>query len=146
MRIPSGTTDQYIYFVAVDATDLFTRETGLAGKMVAARSRNGGAAALYTTPTINETDTGDMTGLYEMLLDEDMTIEAGNDSEEYALQIVDTGGHMAPVTRVIELYRTNVTAIDGDTGKAAHLGQMADEYDAGRLPAEGTATRDTGGV
>jgi len=43
MRIPSGTTDQYIYFVALDATDGVTRETGLSSFTVY-RSRNGGAA------------------------------------------------------------------------------------------------------
>lgn len=31
MRIPSGVTDQVVYFVAVDSTDLVTRETGLTG-------------------------------------------------------------------------------------------------------------------
>lgn len=107
MRIPSGVTDQFIYFVAVDATDLKTRETGLSSFTVY-RSRNGGAAAAYTTPTINETDSANMPGVYELLLDEDMTIDSGNDSEEVCLHITHTG--MAPVTRVFELYRT----IDGN--------------------------------
>ena len=118
MRIPSGTTDQFIYFVAVDATDFVTRETGLAGFTVY-RSRNGGAAAAMTTPTINETDSTNMPGVYELLLDEDMTIDSGNDSEEMAFHITVAG--MAPVTRTIELYRPKITigntlgvAADGD--------------------------------
>lgn len=107
MRIPSGTTDQYIYFVAVDATDFTTRETGLSSFTVY-RSRNGAAAAAMTTPTINETDATNMPGVYELLLDEDMTIGSGNDSEEMAFHITATG--MAPVTRTIELYRPKITA------------------------------------
>ena len=53
MRMPSGVTDQYIYFVAVDSTDLKTRETGLSSFTVY-RSRNGGSATAWTTPTIAE--------------------------------------------------------------------------------------------
>lgn len=110
MRIPSGVTDQYIYFVAVDATDFATRETGLATFTVY-RSRNGAAAAAMTTPTINETDATNMPGVYELLLDEDMSIDAGNDSEEIAYHITHAG--MSPVTRTIELYRRTVS--DGFT-------------------------------
>lgn len=107
MRIPSGTTDQYIYFVAVDSTDFTTRETGLTTFTVY-RSRNGGAAAAYTTPTINETDATNMPGVYELLLDEDMAIDSGDDSQEICLHITHAG--MAPVTRTFELYRPKITA------------------------------------
>jgi hypothetical protein len=107
VRIPSGVVDQYIYFVAVDETDYITRVTGLSGFTVY-RSRNGAAAASYTTPTVNETDVTNMPGVYELLLDEDMTIDAGDQSQEVALHITKTG--MAPVTRVFELYRPSVTA------------------------------------
>ena len=107
MRIPSGVTDQYIYFVAVDVNDLTTRETGLSSFTVY-RSRNGGAAAAMTTPTINETDATNMPGVYELLLDEDMTIDAGDDSQEMCFHI--TQASMAPVTRTIELYRPKITA------------------------------------
>ena len=61
-----------------------------------------------TTPTVNETDATNMPGVYELLLDEDMTIGAGNDSEEIALHI--TQASMAPVTRTVELYRPKITA------------------------------------
>ena len=111
MRIPSGVTDQYLYFVALDATDLRTRETGLSSFTVY-RSRNGGAAAAYTTPTINETDSVNMPGVYELLLDEDMTIDAGDDSQEVVLHITASG--MAPVTRTFELYRpTQNVVVEG---------------------------------
>lgn len=107
MRIPSGVTDQYVYFVAVDSTDFATRETGLSSFTVY-RSRDGAAAAAMTTPTVNETDATNMQGVYELLLDEDMTIGSGNDSEEMVFHITATG--MAPVTRTIELYRPKITA------------------------------------
>jgi len=121
MRIPSGVTDQYLYFVALDATDLKTRETGLSSFTVY-RSRNGGAAAAYTTPTINETDSSNMPGVYELLLDEDMTLDAGDQSQEVVLHITHAG--MAPVTRTFELYRPSVTpgetlTVSSGTGNAA---------------------------
>lgn len=106
-RIASGVTDQYIYFVGVDATDLKTRETGLSSFTVY-RSRNGGAAAAMTTPTVNETDTTNMPGVYELLLDEDMTIDSGDETQEMVFHITASG--MAPVTRTIELYRPKITA------------------------------------
>ena len=134
MRIPSGVTDQYIYFVAVDGTDLKTREIGFSSFTVY-RSRNGAAAAAMTAPTINETDNTNMPGVYELLLDEDMTIGAGNDTEEMVFHITHAG--MEPVTRVIELYRPKITAgrtlgieADGDLTKVntldGHTPQTAD--------------------
>jgi len=107
MRMPSGVTDQYIYFIAVDATDLKTRETGLTSFTVY-RSRNGGSATAYTTPTVTELSSSNMPGVYSLLLDEDMTIDSGDHSQELVLHI--TQASMAPVTRVIELYRPDVTA------------------------------------
>jgi len=124
VRIPSGVTDQYIYFVAVDSADFTTRETGLASFTVY-RSRNGGAAAAMTTPTINETDATNMPGVYELLLDEDMTIDAGDDSQEMVFHITHTG--MAPVTRTIELYRPKITA--GNTLGVASDGDVSGNVD-----------------
>lgn len=107
MRIPSGKTDQVLYFAAVDATDLKTRETGLSSFTVV-RSRKGSADVTYTTPTVTEIDATTMPGLYALLVDEDTTIDSGSDSEEYAVHITHAG--MAPVTRVIELYRRDTTS------------------------------------
>ena len=107
LRIPSGVVDQYAYFVAVDITDLKTRETGLTTFTVY-RSRNGGASAVMTTPTINETDTTNMPGVYELLLDEDMTLDAGDHSQAMVFHI--TQASMAPVTLEIEIFRPDVTA------------------------------------
>lgn len=109
-RYPTGTTDQYVYFVAVDSTDFTTRETGLSSFTVY-RARNGGSATAYTTPTIAEVSSSNMPGVYSLLLDEDMTIASGNKSEEVVLHI--TQASMAPVTLIYELYRPDVT--DGET-------------------------------
>lgn len=121
MRIPSGVTDQVIFFVAVDATDLKTRETGLTTFTVY-RARDTGAATAMTTPTVAELSAANMPGVYSLLLDEDMTIAAGNDSEEMVFHITQAG--MAPVTRSIELYRPKITA--GETVTAANGAVDAD--------------------
>ena len=151
MRIPSGVTDQVIYFVAVDSTDLKTRETGLSSFTVY-RDRNGAGAAAMTTPTVTEVDAVNMPGVYKLLLDEDMAIGAGNDSEEMCFHITAAG--MAPVTRTIELYRPKITA--GDTlattgGKldevsalTDHVVQTGDSY--ARIGAVGAGLTGLGGM
>ncbi len=137
MRIPSGVTDQYVYFVAVDATDLTTRETGLSSWTVY-RSRNGGAAAAMTTPTINETDATNMPGVYELLLDEDMTIGSGNDSEEMAFHITHAGMH--PVTRTIELYRPKITAGETATVSSGTINSAVQSIAANAITATAIAS------
>ncbi len=111
MRIPSGVTDQVLYFVAVDATDFTTREVKVDGFQVW-RSRDGGVGTAYTTPTVASVGTT-MPGVYHLLLDEDMSITAGNYSEEIAVHITSTDGHIAPVTRVFELYDDRMTTATG---------------------------------
>lgn len=140
MRIVSGNITTYVYFEARDVLDRVTPENGLAAKMVVKRSRNGGALTTMTTPTINATDTG--TGGYELLVDEDTTIDAGFHSQEMRLRVRDTGGHMAEAIRVVELFRPDVTAgqtltvssgrgqadvraILGDTGLVSNVGAAA---------------------
>lgn len=107
MRIASGVTDQVIYFVAVDSTDLKTRETGLSSFTVY-RSRNGGSATAFTTPTVTEVSAANMPGVYKLLLDEDMTIDSGDEEQEMIFHI--TQASMAPVTRVITIFRPKITA------------------------------------
>lgn len=110
MRIPSGKVDQVIFFVAVDSTDRQTRKTGLSAFTVY-RSRNGGAATVYTTPTITEISSANMPGVYALLIDEDTTIGGSSTSEEYCVHITCSG--MAPVTRTIELYAPPVFTVAG---------------------------------
>jgi hypothetical protein len=138
MRIPSGTTDQVIFFVAVDSTDLKTRETGLSSFTVY-RARDTGAATVMTTPTVAELSAANMPGVYSLLLDEDMTIAAGNDSEEMVFHI--TQAAMAPVTRSIELYRPKITL--GETVTSAN---GAADADIERLQGSVIATPTVAGV
>jgi hypothetical protein len=136
MRIPSGKLDQLIYFVAVDSTDLKTRETGLTTFTVY-RSRNGGAATIYTTPTVAELSAANMPGVYSLTIDEDTTIAAGSDSEEYCVHI--TQAAMAPVTRTIELYRRDTTS--GQTATVTSGGvTLADAVSHGGTLGSSTAT------
>jgi hypothetical protein len=104
--IPSGVSDQYTYFVAVDSSDKVTREPGLSTFTVI-RSRNGAADAAFNTPTVSEIDSSTMPGVYALLLDEDMTIAAGNDVEHMALHITHAG--MEPVTKEICVARAKIT-------------------------------------
>lgn len=102
LEVRSGESGQYIHFVAVDATDLSTRETTGTGLTIAnisvVRARGGATDATYNTPTIAEIDSSTMPGVYSLLLDEDMTITSGKRSELVSLHIKDSGGVMAPVT------------------------------------------------
>src|SRR3990167_8030811 len=132
MRIPSAVVDQYIYFVGVKGSDTsgITRQTNMAGKFKVYRSRDGAAAAAFTTPTINETDVTNMPGVYELLVDEDMTIGAGNYSEEMAFHITTTDTALStdsifPVTRVIEIYDDRMTVATGGIAALASCGGAA---------------------
>lgn len=131
--IPSGVTDQFTYFVAVDATDFTTRETGLTTFTVY-RSRNGGAATAYTTPTINETSAANMPGVYELLLDEDMTIDSGDDVQHVTLHITHAG--MAPVTKEVCIGRPKITAGETLTVSAGNGAANVTQYNG----TNGTAT------
>ena len=62
-----------------------------------------------------------------------------------ATATLDTGGIHAAVWQVPS-GNANRTLTNIDTGAAIHLAQMADEYDTGRLPADASATVDTGAV
>ena len=96
-RIASGVTDQYVYFNPGDL-GLASPDTGF----TVYRARNGAAAAAMTTPTINETDSTNMPGEYALLLDEDMTIGAGNLTEHMVFYITHAG--MMPHRIEIELF------------------------------------------
>ena len=134
-RIPSGVTDQYVYFRMFDATDHITPETGLSSFTVY-RSRDGGAATAWTTPTVNETSSANMPGLYELLVDEDTTLSAGNDSEVLAIHVTHAGAD--PVVIPVELYRNNPTYLGGS--KIEHVTWYVDDSAGGA--ADGTSLPD----
>lgn len=81
MLIQSGVIDQYVYFTGPPGMSTFT----------VYGARNGAAAAAFTTPTVAEVDGTNMPGLYELLLDEQTTMAAGNSTEILALHIEATG-------------------------------------------------------
>lgn len=146
MRIPSGKIDQLIYFVALDSADHVTRKTGLSSFTVY-RSRNGGTATVYTTPTVTELSSSNMPGVYSLTIDEDTTIGSTSDSEEYCVHI--TCATMAAVTRTIELYRRDTTSgktalIDSsgrvDVAAIAGTAQTARDIGASVLLSTGTGT------
>ncbi|WP_292259128.1 hypothetical protein [Mesorhizobium sp.] len=132
--------------MAVDSVDLKTRKTGLSSFTVY-RSRNGGAATVYTTPTITELSAANMPGVYSLLIDEDTTIASTSDAEEQVLHI--TQASMAPVTRVIELFRRDTTTgrtatVDAngrvDVSAIQGTGQTARDIGASVLLSSGTGT------
>jgi hypothetical protein len=125
MIIPSGSTDRKMFFVAVDSTDLKTRVTGLSSFTVY-RSRDGGAATAYTTPTVAELSSANMPGVYVLTLDEDTTIAAGHDSEEYCVHI--TAATMASVTRTLDIQRVKFTE-----GQSATMANNAVDADLERV-------------
>lgn len=127
MRVPSASVDRKIGFVAVDATDLKTRETGLSSFTVV-YSLDGATDVTMTTPTITEPDTSTMPGCYWLLLDESgmTTLASGHDTEELMVHI--TQASMNPVTRVIEIYRPKFTE-----GQSATMANSAVDADLERV-------------
>jgi len=130
-RIPSATSDQGFYFVALDALDYSTFKTGLASWTIY-RSRNGAAEVAMTAPTVTEIDATNVPGVYWLLCDEDMTLDAGDDEQEMCYRITASG--MVPVTKVIEVFRPKFTA--GSTASdAATADAVWDEARAGHSTA-----------
>lgn len=138
MRVPTGSSDRYLYFVAVDSVDLKTRETAL-GSFSAFYSLNGAAEVQYTTPTVTEIDATNMPGVYALLLDEGNTINASHDEAEMCIHI--TQASMAPVTRTYELFRPKIT--EGQTVTAAN---GAADADVERIQGTVVATPATAGI
>lgn len=107
MRIPSGTTDQYIYFVAFSTADHVTRVAGLT-VFTAIWSRDGSTGNTITGASVSAANSTSMAGVYKLRLGDStmMTIGSGNDSEEVCVHLTSS---MDPVTRTFELYRPKIT-------------------------------------
>lgn len=146
MKLKSGTTDQYIYFVGFADTGTnpgTNRMSGYAAKFAVDRARNGAQAVQYTTPTIAAADTGGrMPGVYQLLVDEDTTMTAGNYTEAYVLHINDTGGHIRPITREIELFKSDTGVVSVVDANATAITNLSTKVDTG-VPASIDQT-DTG--
>jgi hypothetical protein len=113
MRIPSGSTDRYVFFVAVDSTDLKTRETGLSSFTVYV-ALDDGTVKQDLTPKVVEIDSTNMPGVYRYRIDKENTLETGHQVEELCIHI--TQASMAPVTRVVE-----ISQFQGDLSMAEDL-------------------------
>ena len=110
---------------------------------------------MTTTPTINETDVTNMPGVYELLLDEDMTIDAGDETQEMVFHITHAGMH--PVSRTIELFRPKITAgntlgvgADGDLLEVntltSHTAQTGDNFARLGAPAGASVSADIAAI
>lgn len=89
-EVTGGSTDQYVYFVAVDGTDFHTRETDLvSGDFTVYYSINGGNSTAMTTPTITELSKANQPGEYKLLIDEAgmTTLGSGIDQTNLILSI-----------------------------------------------------------
>lgn len=85
-ELDAGLTSQKVPFVAVDATDMVTREPGLVAGFTATYSINGGAWTGMTTPTTAENGG---TGSYWLSVDEAgmTTLTAGHDVGNLYIEI-----------------------------------------------------------
>lgn len=128
MRIKEGDVNRVIYFVAVDATDLKTRETSLTNADVW-YSNDGGSATQMTTPTITAVDATNMPGVFKLAIDEaGMVAISGTDEAEVVLHI--TADEMLDVTRVIDIFKLSSSAlalIKGVIDNAVTITQSGDQ-------------------
>lgn len=107
MRIVSGSTNEYIHFVAVSTSDFYTRVTDLTSFQVAA-SVGGSTGSTGYNITVSAVNSTQLAGVYKCLIHDSTltTLPSGIDSREVVLNITSS---MATVTRTVELYRRAVT-------------------------------------
>ena len=107
MRIVSGSTTEFLHFVAASTSDHISRVTGLTSFGVYAAATSASTGSTYGV-TVNEVNSTQMPGVYRVMLTDStlLTIPAGVDSREICLHITSS---MDPVTRTFELYRRTAT-------------------------------------
>ena len=125
LAVDTGIGEQVWSTVKTGNTDTGTFGEELAGGVSIAKIVGDTGAARHLAQLADEYDTGRLPA--------------------EASATLDTGALHAAVWQVPS-GNANRTLTNIDTGAAIHLAQMADEYDTGRLPAEATATLDTGAV
>ena len=138
--LTSGSTDEYVYFIAVDATDYHTRETDLvAGGFTVYYSIAGGAATAMTTPTVAEVSKANQPGEYSLLVDEAgmTTLAAGKDQANMILSI--SHASIDRVTLSTVVIRPKITA--GQTLTVASGTADADAKKINGTSIAGTGTR-----
>ena len=110
MKIKSGNITTSLPFIAVDATDKETFETGLSSFTVY-RSRNGSTPVAMTTPTVTEADATNMPGVYWLLMDEDTTLEEGVYEQTMVFRITHAG--MFAVSLAVEIQENLADDLSG---------------------------------
>jgi hypothetical protein len=121
-RYVSGSTNEYLHFVALSTSDHVTRVTGLTSFNVYAAATSASTGSTYGL-SVNEVNSTQMPGVYRVLLADStlMSIPAGVDSREICIHI---SSSMDPVTRTFDLYRRAVTT--GLTLALNSSGKIAD--------------------
>jgi len=116
-EIVSGVSDQYVYFDAgVSGISSFTVN----------RARNATSFTAMTTPTVSELGS---TGIYALLLDEDMTVGAGNITEQMVFRVQATG--MEDVTIFVQLRANSNDEIGVANLDEGALQQIVDDLENG---------------
>jgi hypothetical protein len=136
VRITSGSTGEYLYFVGFSTADHVTRVTDLTSFDVYACVA--GSTGPTFTSSVSVVNSTQMPGVYKLLLADStiMAIPAGVDSREVCLHITSS---MDPVTRTFELYRRcastgQTLAVDSSGAGNANVVEIA-----GAAPSTGTA-------
>ena len=112
MRVPNASIDRYISFVARDSVSLERKLSLTTGDFSVYLSKNASVPSGMTTPSIQEADTGNMPGVYQLLLDEFTNLDDGHDEEEVIIHVAHPSS-MIDITRTFDLYRPKGT--EGNT-------------------------------
>lgn len=104
----SGSTNEFLHFVALSTADHVSRVTGLTSFNVYAAATSASTGSTYGI-TVAEVNSTQMPGVYRVQLNDStlMTIASGVDHREICLHITSS---MDPVTRTFDLYRRAVTS------------------------------------
>ena len=105
MKIKHGDIARKMAFVAVDVTDLITREAALTNAAVT-YSLDGAEAVTMVDPIIAAAEADDMVGDFWLSINAGTTLPDGVDNAELILHI--SADEMAPVTLGIEIYRPTI--------------------------------------
>jgi hypothetical protein len=124
MKIPSGATNLWIHFRALDEADFKTPLTGLSSFSVRYNLDDNGDTAM-TTPTVVEISASNQPGNFRLLIDEAgmTTLDSGKDSQELIVHISHAG--MVPAVRTIEIYRPKITLGETLTVSSGALASIA---------------------
>ena len=99
MRIPSGSTDRYLFFVARDSATLL-HKTGLTAFTVYL-TRDAQNTVPHVSPVIEEIDSTNAAGIYRYRLNKETTVTSGHYCEQLHIRITAAG--MESVDQAVDL-------------------------------------------